>query len=217
MVIAIVIIIGCVIYLNTDFTLNKGEEDITYNGIVYEKVDLNYHLTISEEHAKNIGTYGQIFAYGREVIFDVYQLNDEANLLYTAHATFIKPDYSQPSLYGEDFASAEYVVSEGMDHVGMPDSYTEEATPLATFDKSVKLEDIIESNSSKITVSEEDMQKCNEIRFKYKNHADLSLMFYIYGVDGDYYLAILDSADGKYEWFKIQPEYVGLLTSAIEK
>ena len=28
------IIIGCVIYLNIDFTLNKGEEDVTYNGIV---------------------------------------------------------------------------------------------------------------------------------------------------------------------------------------
>ena len=31
--IALAIIIGCVIYLNVDFTLNKGEEDVAYNGI----------------------------------------------------------------------------------------------------------------------------------------------------------------------------------------
>ena len=36
-VIALAIIVGCVIYLNTDFTLNKGENDVTYNGVVYEK------------------------------------------------------------------------------------------------------------------------------------------------------------------------------------
>ena len=35
--IALAIIIGCVIYLNIDFTLNKGEEDVTYNGIVYKR------------------------------------------------------------------------------------------------------------------------------------------------------------------------------------
>ena len=32
-VIALAIIVGCVIYLNTDFTLNKGENDITYNRV----------------------------------------------------------------------------------------------------------------------------------------------------------------------------------------
>ena len=39
--IVLTIIIGCVIYLNTDFTLNKGENDVTYNGVVYERVDLH--------------------------------------------------------------------------------------------------------------------------------------------------------------------------------
>ena len=216
MVAAIVIIIACVIFLNTDYTLNKGENDITYNGVVYERANLNYNTCVSEEHAKKIGTYGQIYEYGREVIFDVYCLNDEANVLYTPHATFIKQGYLSPSPYGEDFASAEYVVSNGIDFLGMPDDYTEEATLLANFDKSVKLEDIIESEPSDITISDAELEKCNEIRFKYKKHADLSLIFYIYGLDGQYYLDVRQ-VDGAHEWFMIKPEYVVLLTSAIVK
>ena len=74
--IALAIIIGCVIYLNVDFTLNKGEEDVTYNGIVYERVDLHYNIEHSEENAKKIGSYGQIYAYGQEYIYDLYQLNE---------------------------------------------------------------------------------------------------------------------------------------------
>ena len=175
--IALAIIIGCVIYLNVDFTLNKGEEDVTYNGIVYERVDLHYNIEHSEENAKKIGSYGQIYAYGQEYIYDLYQLNE--NILYTPHATFLKSGYPQPSLFGEDLASAEYVVSEGINFKGIPDDYIEEATLLATFEESVKLEDIIESHSSDITVSEEIIMECDEIRFKYKSHADLSLMFYI--------------------------------------
>ena len=85
--IALAIIIGCVIYLNIDFTLNKGEEDVTYNGIVYERVDLHYNIEHSEENAKKIGSYGQIYAYGQEYIYDLYQLNE--NILYTPHATFL--------------------------------------------------------------------------------------------------------------------------------
>ena len=61
-VIALSIIVGCVIYLNTDFTLNKGENDVTYNGVVYERVDLHYNIEHSEENAKKIGGYGQILA-----------------------------------------------------------------------------------------------------------------------------------------------------------
>ena len=220
--IALAIIIGCVIYLNIDFTLNKGEEDVTYedvtyNGIVYERVDLHYNIEHSEENAKKIGSYGQIYAYGQEYIYDLYQLNE--NILYTPHATFLKSGYPQPSLFGEDLASAEYVVSEGINFKGMPDDYIEEATLLATFDKSVKLEDIIESEPSDIIVSEEAFKECNEIRFQYKNHDGLYLMLYIYGVDGDFYLDICDYVDDveNHKWHKIKPEYIALLTSAIPK
>ena len=215
--IALAIIIGCVIYLNIDFTLNKGEEDVTYNGIVYERVDLHYNIEHSEENAKKIGSYGQIYAYGQEYIYDLYQLNE--NILYTPHATFFKSGYPQPSLFGEDLASAEYVVSEGINFKGMPDDYTEEATLLATFDKSVKLEDIIESEPSDIIVSEEAFKECNEIRFRYKNHDGLYLMLYIYGVDGVFYLDICDYVDDveNHKWHKIKPEYLSLLTSAISK
>lgn len=169
--IALAIIIGCVIYLNVDFTLNKGEEDVTYNGVVYERVDLHYNIEHSEENAKKIGSYGQIYAYGQEYIWDLYQLNE--NILYTPHTTFLKSGYPQPSLFGEDLASAEYVVSEGINFKGMPDDYIEEATLLATFDKSVKLEDIIEIDPSDISVSKEEFEECDEIRFHYKNHDGL--------------------------------------------
>ena len=216
-VIALAIIIGCIIYLNYDFTLNHGEYDITYNGIVYERTDIDYNLVISENNAKYIGDYGQIYAYGQEYLYEVRELNREANILYTPHATFVKPGYLPPTPYGEDFACVEYVVSEGIDFKGMPDDYTEEATLLSNFEGSVKLEDIIESESSAITVSDEEIKECHKIRFQYKNHADLSLAFYIYGVDGQYYLDVRHAQDGTHEWFKIKPEYVELLTSAIPK
>ena len=216
-VVAITIIIGCVIYLNVDFTLNKGEEDVTYEGVLYERVDLHYNIEHSEENAEKIGGYGQVYAYGQEYIYDLYQLNE--NILYTPHATFIKSGYPIPTLFGEDLASAEYVVSEGINFKGIPDDYVEEATLLATFDKSVRLEDIIESEPCDIVVSEEAFKECDEIRFMYKNHAGLYMMLYIYGADGDYYLDICDYVDDMehHKWHKIKPEYIELLTSAIPK
>ena len=222
-VIAVVIIIACIIYLNTDFTLNKGEEDITYNGVVYERVNAHYNIVISEKNAKYIGIYGQLYAYGQVYNYDVYQVNDEANILYTPHTTFVRSGYSLPSIFGEEYSYVEYVVSEGTDFAGMPDDYTEEATLLATFDKSVKLEDVIETEPSNITVSKVDIDNCDEIRFKYKNHSDVFATFYIYGVEGNYYLDICeydyDAEDlenaANHQWYKIKPEYVDLLTSAM--
>ena len=209
--IALAIIIGCIVYLNTDFTLNKGEEDVTYEGVVYERVDLHYNIEHSEEGAKKIGGYGQLYAYGQEYIYDLYQLNE--NILYTPHATFLKSGYAEPSLFGEDLADAEYVVSEGINFKGMPDDYVEEATLLATFDKSVKLEDIIESEASEVAPSEDNIY--GGIRLFYKNHADLRLIFAIGSIDGEYYLNVRHSTEGTDMWFKIKPEYVDLLTSAI--
>ena len=215
--IALAIIIACVIYLNIDFTLNKGEEDVTYNGVLYERVDLHYNIEHSEENAKLIGGYGQVYAYGQEYIYDLYQLNED--ILYTPHTTFFRAGYPHPSLFGEELANAEYVVSEGINFKGMPDDYTEVATPLATFDQSVKLEDIIEIEPDDITVSKEAFEKCDEIRFRYKHRDGLYLMLYIYGADGDYYLDICDYADGEenHKWHKIKPAYVEILTSAIPK
>ena len=64
-------------------------------------------------------------------------------------------------------------------------------------------------------------KECDEIRMKYKNHADLYMIFYIYGVDGQYYLDICDydfeNNVANHQWFKIKPEYVVILTSAILK
>ena len=219
---AILIIIACVIYLNTDFTLNKGENDITYKGVVYERANLHYNISHTETSSKKIGSYGQIYAYGQEYIYDVYQLNDELNVLYTPHATFVKQGYPSPSLFGEDIGSIEYVVSEGRDLKGMPDNYSETATPLDSFENSVRLEDIIETEPSTVTITDEQAKECDEIRMRYKNHADLYMVFYIYGTGGEYYIGIIYDYDfenylAKHQWYKIKPEYVDLLTSAMPK
>ena len=216
-VIALAIIVGCVIYLNHDNTINSEEnaENIEYNGVIYERTQLHYNLAISEKNSKYIGDYSQLYAYGQEHLYEVRMLNEEGNMLYTPHATFLKTGYSQPSLYGEAFTYAEYVVSEGIDFTGMPDNYTEEVTPLATFEGSVKLEDIIEAESTEIAVSDEPEKECREVRFAYKNHADIYVLLAICNYEGQYYLGVCPSMDGTNEWFRIKPEYVDILTSAI--
>lgn len=216
-VIALAIILGCVIYLAHDTTINSEEDpnNIEYNGIIYERTSLDYNLTISEDNARYIGDYSQLYAYGQEYLYEVWMLNGEANLLYTPHATFLKPGYSPPSPYGEEFTRAEYVVSEGIDFSGIPDDYTETATPLDGFVGGVKLEDIIESASSDIIVSEEAIEECGEIRFTYKNHADIFLLLTIYNQEGQYYLDVRHAKDGTHAWFKIKPAYVALFASAI--
>ena len=218
-VIALAIIIGCVIYLNYDNTINSEEnpDNIEYNEIVYERVQIDYNLAITEDNSKYIGDYSQLYAYGQEYLYEVRVLNSEENMLYTAHATFLRPGYSLPTPFGEEFTGAEYVVSEGIDFQVIPDDYTEVATPLATFDDSVKLEDIVESESSDIIVSEDVIDECDEIRFAYKNHVDIFLLLVIYSHEGQYYLNVRNPAGDTHQWFKIKPEYVDLLTSAIPK
>ena len=214
---AVAIIIGCVIYLNYDPSINHGEDNIVYNGIEYERTILDYNLTISEENSEYVGEFSQIYEYGQEVLYEVRVLNSEANLLYSLHADWIKPGYSQPSPYGEEFTLAEYVVSEGIEFKTIPDDYTEEVTLLANFKDSVKLEDIIETEASKLNLTAENIHECDKIRFKYKNHTDISLSLYIYSVDGQYYLDVRHPKNGTHEWFKIKPEYVDVLTSAMPK
>jgi hypothetical protein len=216
-VIALAIIVGCIVYLNYDNTINSDEnrDNIEYNGIVYERVDIDYNLAITEKNSKYIGDYSQLYAYGQEFLYEVRVLNGEENMLYTAHATFLKPGYSLPTPFGEEFLAAEYVVSEGIDFQVIPDEYTEVATPLGTFDGSVKLEDIVESVASEITVSEEVIDECDEIRFAYKNHVDIFLLLVIYNHEGEYYLNVRSPEGDTCQWFKIKPEYVDMLTSAI--
>lgn len=218
-VIALAIIVGCVIYLNYDTTINCEDDpnNIEYNELVYERVDIDYNLAITEDNSKYVGDYSQIYAYGQEYLYEVRVLNGEENMLYTAHATFLKPGYSLPTPFGEEFTGAEYVVSEGIDFQVIPDDYTEVATPLVTFQGSVKLEDIVESESSDITVSEDVIDECNEIRFAYKNHKDVFLLLVIYNYEGQYYLNVRNPSGDTCEWFKIKPEYVDVLTSAIPK
>ena len=89
--IALAIIIGCVIYLNYDNTINSEENpnNIEYNGTIYERILIDYNLAITEDNSKYIGDYSQLYAYGQEYLYEVRTLNSEKNMLYTAHATFL--------------------------------------------------------------------------------------------------------------------------------
>ena len=143
-------------YLNYDNTINSDVDpnNIEYNGMVYERVEIDYNLAITEDNSKYVGDYSQLYAYGQEHLYEVRVLNVEENMLYTAHATFLRPGYSLPTPFGEEFKGAEYVVSDGIDFQVIPDNYTEVATPIATFEGSVRLEDIVNYEPSDITVSE---------------------------------------------------------------
>ena len=213
LVFAIVVIIACIIYFNYDYpTINSGTDDVMYNDIVYERTPITYNLEISDKNAQYIGDYKDIVEYGQEVLLPVHVLNSEANILYS-HVLWLKPGYSLPSEYGEEFASVEFVVSDGADFSVIPDEYNEQTTHLATFEGSVKLEDIIESEASEVAPAEDNIY--GGIRFFYKNHSDLRLIFAIGSIDGEYYLNVRHSTEGTDMWYKIKPEYVDLLTSAI--
>lgn len=210
--IALMIIIGCVIYLSCDSEINSGTEDVLYNDIVYERSDFpNFNLELSEKNTKYVGDFLETYAYGQQLPWEVYALNSEENVLASAHAVWIKPGYVFPGEFGEDFATVEYVVSDGIDFFMIDDEYTEVATTLATFEGSVKLEDIVVSEPTDIAgFAEHDF-----VRFVYKNHADMMLYFRLCSANGKYYLNILQGAEGTDALFEIKPEYVSLLTSAI--
>ena len=193
--------------------LNSGTEDVLYNGIVYERYEyLDYNLEISEENAKYIGDFIEIYAYGQELPWEVYVLNEEENLLYTAYTNWIRPGYELPKYFGEEFSSVEYVIPNGIDFKVIPDDYTEETFPVKTFDKSVKLEDIIETEPSAVA----EYTEHNSLRFFYKNHADIRLWLDIASADGVYYLNVRVGDYGEDALHKVKPEYVDLITSAIE-
>ena len=178
-----------------------------YNGITYERTDFpNHNLVLLKETAQYIGDYIETYNYGYQIPWEVYVLNDEANILFSAHAIWIKPGYVFPDEYGEEFTCAEYVVSEGI-----LDEYREEVTPLITFADAVTLADIIESEPSGIS----DYTQYADIRFCYRDHADMAISLALCGVDGQYYLNVREDGTGAAVLFRIKPEYAAILTSAI--
>lgn len=212
--IALIIILSCVVYLSCDANINSGdgEEDILYNDIVYQRSDFpNYNLKISEENAKYIGDFYETYGYGQQLPWEVYSLNGDGNVFYSAHAVWVRPGYSFPEEFGEEFSSVDYAITDGIDFLVMEDSYTEQIVPLATFTKSVKLEDIVESEPSDVT----EFKEHDSIRFMYKSHANMRLYYKLCSAEGKYYLNILQGEDGTTALFEIKPEYVDLLTSAI--
>ena len=210
LILAFSMLTGCV----TEQGLNSGTEDVLYNEIVYKRSDdFSINLEISEENAKYVGVYLETYAYGQEVPWDVYALNDDENILYTAYTVWLRPGYEPPEEFGEEFASVEYVVPDGINFLVIEDDYTEEVTPLTTFSTSVKLEDIVESEPTDL----EDFTEHDILRFTYKNHSDIFLTLTLCSADGKYYLDVCDGETYTDYFHEIKPEYVELLTSAIEK
>ena len=208
----LIAIFACTALVGCNSEINSGSKDVLYNGIVYGRYGyLDYNLEISEEHAKYIGDFMETYAYGQELAWEVYALNGEENLLYTAYTNWVRPGYELPKYFGEDFVSVEYVIPDGIDFKVIPDDYTEEIFPLMTFEESVKLEDIIETEPTEVA----EFTEHNSLRFIYKNHADIRLWLDICSADGKYYLNVKQGDDGITELHEIKAEYVELLTSAI--
>jgi hypothetical protein len=191
--------------------INSGTEDILYNDIVYERChDMNYNLYLYEDHSHYIGDFIEIYAYGQEFPYPVHVLNDEENVLFSPHATWVRPGYSLPDNFGVELSSLEYVIRSEFDFNIIEDNYTEEATLLITFTETVMLEDIVDLEPSEIAGYVE----YDEIRCRYTDHADMGSVYTLASLDGNYYLNV-SLNDGSDEWHKIKEEYVELITSAI--
>jgi hypothetical protein len=204
--------LACMMLTGCQFAADGDADTVgnaDYNGITYERTDFpNYNLVLLKETAQYIGDYIETYNYGYQIPWEVYVLNDEANILFSAHAIWIKPGYVFPDEYGEEFTCAEYVVSEGI-----LDEYQEEVKPLVTFEDGVTLADIIESDASEIS----DYTQYADIRFRYKNHADMAVLFALCEWNGQYYLNVCEDTTGNAVWFRIKTEYTDVLTSAVAK
>ena len=208
----LITLFSCSFFVGCAPELNNGSEDILYNGIVYERYGyLDYNLEISEEHARYIGDFIETYDYGQELPWEVYVLNGEENLLYTAYTNWVKPGYELPKPFGEELVSVEYVIPNGIDFKIIPDDYTEEVFPIKTFDISVKLEDMIEIEPSDVT----EFTEHNSLRFMYKDHADIRLWLDICYAGDKYYLNVRHGDEGINSLHEIKPAYVELLTSHI--
>ena len=209
----LVAIIVCFMFAGCAAGSGISGKDILHNGIVYKRVEGgNFNIVLNESNSHYIGDFLETYYdQGYQFPWPVYALNSEENVLYSSHATWVKPGYSLPDNFGEAFSTVEYVITHGIDFSIMEDNYSEEATLLKTFDKVVKLEDIVEREPSVI----EGYKEHDNIRFKYANHADISTIYTICELDGKYYLNVCQDGHGATEWHEIKSEYVDLLASCI--
>lgn len=207
---ALIAALACVTLAGCGLGSDDGEVKLgnaDYNGVTYERTDYpNHNLVLLKEHATYIGDFWEAYDNGYRLPWEVYVLNEEANVLFSAHAVWIKPGYAFPDEYGEEFSSAEYVVSEGI-----LDEYKEEVTPLITFEGGVTLADIIESESAELS----DYKTHADIRFRYKDHADMAVLFALCESDDQYYLNVIEDTSGASALFRIKTEYAEALSSTV--
>ena len=183
-------------------------ENAVYKNTVYERNNtLQYNLTLMRDHATHIGDFIETYENGYQLPGEVFVLNDEENILFSEHAIWVRPGYVVPSEYGEPFASAEYVVSEGI-----LDTYKEEITPLITFDGTVTLEDLIEETPTAVT---DDCVPYGSVRLHYRNHADIAVELTLCSLGGQYYLNVRSHETGEATLYQIKSAYVEVLTAAV--
>lgn len=189
---------------------NIGDgNDALYKETVYKRSEFpNYNIELLENNRTYIGDFIETYDYGNTLPWDVFVLNNEENVLYSYHALWLRPGYSLPSEYGETFSKAEYVVSEGI-----MDSYKEETTPLGSFKSDVVLEDIIAVEPTEL----KSPTTHTDVRFYYADHADIVIRLKMVSEDGVYYLSVRTGAAGDDVFYRINDEYVDMLTSPLKK
>jgi hypothetical protein len=210
----LVMVFACMTLAGCSPEINCNDRDVLYKEIVYQRCDdFNYNISLYEDNARYIGDFLETYSNGNILPWAVYALNGDEDVLYSSHATWVKPGYALPANFGEELSCAEYVVSSGIDYLIMEDNYTETATTLITFEGSVKLEDIVQTAPSELS----EYVEYDTIRFRYAHRADMALLYTLCGHDGKYYLNVRQGQYGSNEWHEIKPEYVDVLTSKIEK
>ena len=210
--VALILTLICATLAGCAPELNNDEKNILYNGIVYERCEgENYNVYLYEDNSWYIGDFVEVYAYGQEIPWPVHVLNGDENVLYSSHATWVKPGYAIPDNFGVPLSSLEYLVSEGLDFLIMEDNYWEEATTLKTFDTVVMLEDIVEIEPSEIS----EYTEHDDIRVRYTGHADMGARYCICEFEGAYYINVC-GVNGEDSLHLIKPEYVELITSNIK-
>lgn len=181
--------------------------DILLDGVVYKRAVIpNYNMTLSEDNKIYVGDYIETYDYGQQLPWEVFAINEQRNLLLSAHAIWLKPGYELPDEYGANFSQVDYVISEGI-----LDDYKEDSTYLTTFTDEVKLENIISSQSSEL----ENVEVFGDIRFWYTDHQDINIVLPLCKSGDKYYLNVREDTKGDPVYFAINEQYVQLFTSAL--
>lgn len=194
--------IGC----NKDSSIGTGD-DIRINDTLYVRSQFpNYNIVLLETNSTYVGDYIQEYDNGYQLPWEVYSLNSEAKVLYSAHAVWTVEGYEFPDEYSNKFSKATYVVSEGI-----LDDYVEDEDPITEFTTEVTLEDLISEQPTALT----EPTLYGQIRLYYAEYADMAIELKLAKSGDDYYLDVKEDTAGESVYYMIDEAYVELLSSAV--